>query len=79
MVRLTRLELVPIAGHAPQTCVYADSTTTAYLIFPDPMGDKSNKLYLTLNMIYQYIIEFREGKQIYIQALGKTKNIKEKI
>ena len=29
MVRLTGLEPVPIAGHAPQTCAYADSATTA--------------------------------------------------
>ena len=29
-VRSTGLEPVPIAGHAPQTCAYADSATTAY-------------------------------------------------
>ena len=28
-VRSTGLEPVPIAGHAPQTCAYADSATTA--------------------------------------------------
>ena len=28
-VRSTGLELVPVAGHAPQTCAYADSATTA--------------------------------------------------
>ena len=28
-VRLTRLELVLLAEHAPQTCAYADSATTA--------------------------------------------------
>ena len=29
-VRSTGLEPVPVAGHAPQTCAYADSATTAY-------------------------------------------------
>ena len=29
MVRSTGLEPVPVAGHAPQTCAYADSATTA--------------------------------------------------
>ncbi len=29
MVRLTRLELVRVSPHAPQTCAYADSATTA--------------------------------------------------
>ena len=29
IVRSTGLEPVPIAGHAPQTCAYADSATTA--------------------------------------------------
>ena len=29
-VRPTGLEPVPIAGHAPQTCAYADSATAAY-------------------------------------------------
>lgn len=29
LVRLTGLEPVPIAGHAPQTCAYANSATTA--------------------------------------------------
>ena len=28
-VRSTGLEPVPVAGHAPQTCAYADSATTA--------------------------------------------------
>ena len=28
-VRSTGLEPVPIAGHAPQTCAYADSATAA--------------------------------------------------
>ena len=30
LVRPTGLEPVPIAGHAPQTCAYADSATAAY-------------------------------------------------
>ena len=29
LVRSTGLEPVPVAGHAPQTCAYADSATTA--------------------------------------------------
>ena len=28
-VRSTGLEPVPVSGHAPQTCAYADSATTA--------------------------------------------------
>ena len=28
-VRSTGLEPVPVTGHAPQTCAYADSATTA--------------------------------------------------
>ncbi len=28
-MRSTGLEPVPVAGHAPQTCAYADSATTA--------------------------------------------------
>ena len=35
-VRSTGLEPVPVAGHAPQTCAYADSATTA---------DEQNELY----------------------------------
>ena len=36
VVRSTGLEPVPVAGHAPQTCAYADSATTAnnWIIFP---------------------------------------------
>ena len=32
MVRSTRLELVRVSPHAPQTCAYADSATTARCI-----------------------------------------------
>ena len=31
LMRLTGLEPVPIAGHAPQACAYADSATTAHI------------------------------------------------
>ena len=44
-VRSTGLEPVPVAGHAPQTCAYADSATTANKRIIEPGTDfvKSGK------------------------------------
>lgn len=40
LVRPTGLEPVPIAGHAPQTCAYANSATaaSARIIIPNSKG-----------------------------------------
>ena len=40
LVRPTGLEPVPIAGHAPQTCAYANSATaaSARMIIPNSKG-----------------------------------------
>ena len=40
-VRSTGLEPVPVAGHAPQTCAYADSATTA-----DEQGNYTAQIHL---------------------------------
>ena len=70
MVRSTGLEPVPIAGHAPQTCAYADSATIAC-----HMSDNTN-YYTCRTCLCQYLT-FKEKRQ----ACRKTslpKGIKEK-
>ena len=52
LVRLTRLELVLLAEHAPQTCVYANSTTTAYFFYSNRNINSSDAYIIHIRPVY---------------------------